>query len=219
MLASVDNPANNVEWILSEMLNQPEVLQKAVDEIDRVVGKERWVQEYDIPELNYVKACAREGYRLHPIAPFNLPHVSMQDMTIAGYFIPKGSHVLLSRYGLGRNSQVWEEPLKFDPNRHLNKEVVNLTENELRFISFSTGRRGCMGVELGTSMNVMLLARLLQGFSWSLPPNQWRLTSPSPKMTFPRLSPCMPMQSRVWLLNYTPFNYGENEVIINSKGY
>lgn len=172
MLASVDNPANNVEWILSEMLNQPEVLQKAVDEIDRVVGNERWVQEYDIPKLNYVKACAREGYRLHPIAPFNVPHVSMQDMTIAGYFIPKGSHVLLSRYGLGRNSQVWEEPLKFDPDRHLNKEVVNLTENELRFISFSTGRRGCMGVELGTSMNVMLLARLLQGFSWSLPPNQ-----------------------------------------------
>jgi phenylalanine N-monooxygenase len=143
-----------------------------------VVGKERWVQESDIPQLNYVKACAREGYRLHPVAPFNLPHVSMQDMTIAGYFIPKGSHVLLSRYGLGRNPRVWEEPLKFKPERHLKKdessakEVVNLTENELRFISFSTGRRGCMGVELGTSMNVMLLARLLQGFSWSLPPNQ-----------------------------------------------
>jgi phenylalanine N-monooxygenase len=179
MLASVDNPANNVEWVLSEMLNQPEVLQKAVDEIDRVVGKERWVQEYDIPELNYVKACAREGYRLHPVAPFNVPHVSMQDMIVAGYFIPKGSHVLLSRYGLGRNPRVWEEPLKFKPERHLIKKYeslanckeVNLTENELRFISFSTGRRGCMGVQLGTSMNVMLLARLLQGFSWSFPPN------------------------------------------------
>ncbi|KAE8076178.1 hypothetical protein FH972_014842 [Carpinus fangiana] len=179
MLASVDNPANNVECVLSEMLDQPEVLQKAVDEIDRVVGKERWVQEYDIPELNYVKACAREGYRLHPVAPFNMPHVSMQDMTVAGYFIPKGSHVLLSRYGLGRNPRVWEEPLKFKPERHLLKKdeslanhmEVNLTENELRFISFSTGRRGCMGVQLGTSMNVMLLARLLQGFSWSFPPN------------------------------------------------
>jgi phenylalanine N-monooxygenase len=180
MLASVDNPANNVEWALSEMLNQPDVLEKAVEEIDRVVGKERWVQEYDIRELNYVKACAREGYRLHPVAPFNLPHVSMQDMTVAGYFIPKGSHVLLSRYGLGRNPRVWEEPLKFKPERHLvnkngssiDREEVNLTENELRFISFSTGRRGCMGVQLGTSMNVMLLARLLQGFSWSFPPNQ-----------------------------------------------
>jgi phenylalanine N-monooxygenase len=170
ILASVDNPANNVEWVLSEMLNQPKILKKAVDEIDRVVGKKRWVQESDILELNYVKACAREGYRLHPVAPFNLPHVSMQDMTVAGYFIPKGSHVLLSRYGLGRNPRVWEDPLKFKPERHMIKKEVNLTENELCFISFSTGRRGCMGVQLGTSVNVMLLARLLQGFSWSFPP-------------------------------------------------
>jgi phenylalanine N-monooxygenase len=95
----------------------------------------------------------------------------MQDMIVAGYFIPKGSHVLLSRYGLGRNPRVWEDPLKFNPERHLIKKEVNLTENELRFISFSTGRRACMGVQLGTLVNVMLLARLLQGFSWSFPPN------------------------------------------------
>ncbi|KAE8076181.1 hypothetical protein FH972_014845 [Carpinus fangiana] len=153
--------------------------QITANEIDRVVGKERWVQESEIPKLNYVKACAREGYRLHPVAPCNLPYVSMQDMTVAGYFIPKWSHVLISRYGLGRNPRVWEEPLKFKPERHLikkdessaNCKEINLIENELRFISFSTGRRGCMGIQLGTSMNVMLLARLLQGFSWSFPPN------------------------------------------------
>ncbi|KAE8076198.1 hypothetical protein FH972_014862 [Carpinus fangiana] len=81
---TANNPANNVEWVLSKMFNQLEVLEKAVDEIDRVVGKERWVQESDIPKLNYVKACAREGNRLYLVAPFNLPHVAMQDMTVAG---------------------------------------------------------------------------------------------------------------------------------------
>ncbi|XP_041006538.1 tryptophan N-monooxygenase CYP79A68-like [Juglans microcarpa x Juglans regia] len=182
MLATVDNPSNCIEWTLAEMLNQPELLQKAVEEIDRVVGKKRWVEESDIPQLNYVKACAREGFRLHPIAPFNVPHVSMQDATVAGYFIPKGSHVILSRYGLGRNPRVWKEPLRFKPDRHLKKkedgssmaddQEVELAEHELRFISFSTGRRGCMGIALGSAMTVMLLARLLQGFSWSLPPNQ-----------------------------------------------
>ncbi|KAG6666716.1 hypothetical protein I3843_01G048200 [Carya illinoinensis] len=181
VLATVDNPSNCIEWTLAEMLNQPELLQKAVKEIDRVVGKKRWVEESDIPQLNYVKACAREGFRLHPVAPFNVPHVSMQDATVAGYFIPKGSHVILSRYGLGRNPRVWKEPLRFKPDRHLKKEdgssmaddpEVELAEHELRFISFSTGRRGCMGIALGSAMTVMLLARLLQGFSWSLPPNQ-----------------------------------------------
>ncbi|KAG6666717.1 tryptophan N-monooxygenase CYP79A68-like [Carya illinoinensis] len=181
MLATVDNPSNCIEWTLAEILNQPELLQTAVEEIDRVVGKKRWVEESDIPQLNYVKACAREGFRLHPIAPFNVPHVSMQDATVAGYFIPKGSHVILSRYGLGRNPRVWKEPLRFKPDRHLKKEdgssmandrEVELAEHELRFISFSTGRRGCIGIGLGSAMTVMLLARLLQGFSWSLPPNQ-----------------------------------------------
>ncbi|WRX11978.1 Cytochrome P450 - like 10 [Theobroma cacao] len=132
------------------------------------------VQEADIPKLNYVKACAREGFRLHPVAPFNLPHVSTADATVAGYFIPKGSHVLLSRYGLGRNPKVWDDPLKFKPERHLKdgSMCVDLTETDLRFISFSTGRRGCMAVALGTAMTVMLLARLLQGFTWRVPPNE-----------------------------------------------
>lgn len=161
--ASVDNPSNAVEWALAEMLNQPSLLQKATEEIDMVVGgKHRLVQESDIPKLNYVKACCREAYRLHPIAPFNLPHVALSDTTVAGYHIPKGSHVLLSRVGLGRNQDVWDEPERFDPERHLKDENVDLLESELRFISFSTGRRGCMGVALGSAMTVMLLARLLQ---------------------------------------------------------
>ncbi|KAI3975465.1 hypothetical protein MKX01_004195 [Papaver californicum] len=173
--ASVDNPSNAVEWALAEMINQPELLQKAVEEIDRVVGKDRLVQESDFPRLNFVKSCAREAFRLHPIAPFNLPHVAINDAVVAGYFIPKGSHVILSRTGLGRNPKVWDEPLKFKPERHLDgsgEQVVELVENDLRFISFSTGRRGCMGIPLGTSMTVMLLARLLQGFSWSAPPDE-----------------------------------------------
>lgn len=173
MVATVDNPSNACEWAFAEMLNQPEILEKATEELDRVVGKERLVQESDFAHLNYVKACAREAFRLHPVAPFNVPHVSAADTTVANYFIPKGSYVLLSRLGLGRNPKVWDEPLKFKPERHLNEmEKVVLTENNLRFISFSTGKRGCIGVTLGTSMTTMLFARLLQAFTWSLPPRQ-----------------------------------------------
>ncbi|KAK8552653.1 hypothetical protein V6N13_121037 [Hibiscus sabdariffa] len=169
MFATVDNPANAAEWAMAEMMNRPETLGKAMEEIERVVGNQRWIQESDIPRLNYVKACARESLRLHPIAPFNLPHVSNVDCVVAGYFIPKGSHVLLSRVGLGRNPKVWDEPSVFKPERHLGDEEIDLTETKLRFISFSTGRRSCMGVALGSAMIVMLLGRLIQGFSWSVP--------------------------------------------------
>ncbi|KAJ4848781.1 hypothetical protein Tsubulata_031961, partial [Turnera subulata] len=168
--ASVDNPSNAVEWAMAEMINKPELMKKAQDEIDRVVGKERLVQEYDIRQLNYVKACAREAYRLHPLSPFNLPHMSMQDTTVAGYYIPKGSHALISRYGLGRNPKVWVNPLIFDPERHMNNGDVSLLEHDLRFISFSTGRRGCIADVLGTYMTIILLARLVQCFDWTPPP-------------------------------------------------
>ncbi|CAN0902378.1 Valine N-monooxygenase 1 [Linum grandiflorum] len=167
MIATVDNPSNAVEWVMAELINQPELLAKATTEIDRVVGKDRLVQESDIGGLNYVKACARESFRLHPLSPFNLPHVAAEDTVVAGYFIPKGSYALLSRYGLGRNPKVWPDPLKFDPERHLHDPEVVLTEHELRFISFSTGRRGCAGALLGTCMTTMMFARLIQCFSWA----------------------------------------------------
>ncbi|XP_010429154.2 PREDICTED: tryptophan N-monooxygenase 2-like [Camelina sativa] len=169
VMAAPDNPSNAVEWAMAEMINKPEILHKAMEEIDRVVGKERLVQESDIPKLNYLKAIIREAFRLHPVAAFNLPHVALSDTTVAGYHIPKGSQVLLSRYGLGRNPKVWSDPLSFKPERHLNEcSEVTLTENDLRFISFSTGKRGCAAPALGTAITTMMLARLLQGFKWKL---------------------------------------------------
>ena len=75
--------------------------------------------------------------------------------------------MLLSRLGLGQNPKVWNEPHKFKPERHLKSDGsdVVLTEPDLRFISFSTGRRDCPGVMLGTTITVMLVARLLHGFT------------------------------------------------------
>ncbi|KAH7671811.1 phenylalanine N-monooxygenase protein [Dioscorea alata] len=169
ILATVDNPSNTVEWAMAEMLNQPDILRKAIEELDRVVGADRLVEESDFPNLPYLKACTREALRLHPLAPFNLPHVSTTNTTVAGFFIPKGSQVLLSRVGLGRNPKVWEDPMRFNPDRHLNEKNVELAEPDLRFISFSAGRRGCMGAPLGTMMTYMLLARVLHAFTWSLP--------------------------------------------------
>ncbi|KAK4434006.1 Phenylalanine N-monooxygenase CYP79D16 [Sesamum alatum] len=97
----------------------------------------------------------------------------MKDTTAGGYFIPRGSHVLLSRPGLGQNPRVWEDPLIYKPERHIvnkDSEVV-LVDHELCMLSFSTGRRGCLGIVLGSTMTMILLARLIRGFSWTAPSN------------------------------------------------
>ncbi|KAI3827041.1 hypothetical protein L1987_01103 [Smallanthus sonchifolius] len=174
MIATVDNLSNAVEWVMGEMMSEPSILKRAVEEFDNVVGCNRLVEESDIPQLNYIKACIKESFRLHPIAPFNVPHVSVKNTIVAGYFIPKGSHVLLSRVGLGRNPDVWKDPMRFDPDRHLGEEgkQVVLTDNELKMLSFSTGKPGCRGVLLGSTITTMLLARMIQGFTWELPYNE-----------------------------------------------
>ncbi|CDP13907.1 unnamed protein product [Coffea canephora] len=174
----VDSPTTSLEWAVAQMINKPEIQQKAVDEIDRVVGKGRLVQESDIPQLNYVKACVKESLRLHPITPFNLPHVSMSNVVVGGYFIPKGSHILLGRRGLGRNPKVWQEPLEFKPERYFNDDQsskIELMEPELRLVTFSSGKRACPGIALGTALSVIALGRILQGFAWSVPENEGKI--------------------------------------------
>ncbi|XP_022154341.1 isoleucine N-monooxygenase 2-like [Momordica charantia] len=188
-VATVDNPSNAVEWAMAELINQPKILKKAVEELDREVGRERLVEEYDIPKLKYLTACVRESFRLHPFSPFNLPHVSNSDIVVAGYLIPKGSEVLLSRSGLGRNPRIWEDPMRFDPERHLKDKTVELglSEPSLRFITFTRGRRGCIGSSLGTTITMMLFARMLQAFSWSLPPGMTMIDfSESDELSLPK---------------------------------
>ncbi|KAK9067361.1 hypothetical protein SSX86_014688 [Deinandra increscens subsp. villosa] len=173
MIATFDNTWNAIEWAIAEMINKQTILEKAMSELDALVGKDRLVQESDLIHLNYIKACVKEALRLHPMAPFTLPRVASRDTTLGGYFIPKDSQVIVSRLGLGRNPEVWDDPLTFNPNRHMNgnNEVV-LTDHNLHMLSFSAGRRGCPGVVLGSTMAVMLLARLVQGFTWEFPPNE-----------------------------------------------
>ncbi|PWA38979.1 hypothetical protein CTI12_AA576820 [Artemisia annua] len=131
-IATIDNPSNGIEWAMAEMINQPRIFDRAIQELDLVVGKDKLVQESDIPKLNYIKACVREAFRLHPVAPFNPPHVATCDTSVAGYFIPKGSHVLLSRPGLGQNPEVWDDPLTFNPDRHL-KDSLRQPNHQVGF--------------------------------------------------------------------------------------
>ncbi|KAL0367495.1 UNVERIFIED_CONTAM: Phenylalanine N-monooxygenase CYP79D16 [Sesamum radiatum] len=137
MLAAIDNLSNAVEWALAEMINQPDIFYRTCQELDQVVGKDRLVDEFDLSKLNYVKACAKEAFRLHPMVPFNVPHVSSKDTIVGGYFIPKDSEVLLSRLRLGRNPRIWEDPLVYEPERHIiNKESeFVLVDHELRMLS------------------------------------------------------------------------------------
>ena len=54
---------------MAELINHPMVLQKAQQEIDQVVGRNRLVQESDVPHLPYIQAIIKESFRIHPPIP------------------------------------------------------------------------------------------------------------------------------------------------------
>ncbi|KAI7751996.1 hypothetical protein M8C21_033170 [Ambrosia artemisiifolia] len=79
-VAGTDNSAITTEWALSELINHPNVMEKARQEIDHVVGKNRLLQESDIPNLPYLQAIIKETLRLHPPVPM-IPRKSIEHST------------------------------------------------------------------------------------------------------------------------------------------
>ena len=58
--AGSDTSAITIEWAVAELINHPSIMQKAVQEIDSVVGKNRLVEESDIENLPYLQAIIKE---------------------------------------------------------------------------------------------------------------------------------------------------------------
>ena len=40
MIEVVDNPSSAIEWIIADMIKQPELLQRVIEVLDNVVGNE-----------------------------------------------------------------------------------------------------------------------------------------------------------------------------------
>ncbi|KAL6285369.1 hypothetical protein ACE6H2_009759 [Prunus campanulata] len=165
-----ESSAVTVEWAISEMLKKPEVFKKATEELDRVIGRERWVEEKDIVNLPYVDAIAKETMRLHPVAPMLVPRLSREDCQIAGYDIPKDTRILVSVWAIGRDPQLWDNPEEFFPERFLGKDI-DVKGQDFELLPFGSGRRMCPGYSLGIKVIQASLANLLHGFTWRLPDN------------------------------------------------
>ena len=72
----------------------PTVQSRAQEEIDRQIGQHRLPTLSDRADLPYIEALLQEVLRWHPISPIPLAHVSEEDDTYEGYFIPKGAMML-----------------------------------------------------------------------------------------------------------------------------
>jgi cytochrome P450 len=82
-------------WMLVMTLN-PDVVNKAHEELDEVVGSDRLPTWEDEPNLPYIRAIIKEILRWRPVNKFGMTHATSEDDWYNGYFIPKGSVVVLN---------------------------------------------------------------------------------------------------------------------------
>jgi cytochrome P450 len=169
IVAGTDTSSNILEWGISELVRHPEAAKKLQEELDRVIGKERIVTETDIPNLPYLNAVVKETFRLHPQAPLNIPHKSIEDTTLGGFDFPANTTLLMNIYAIQRDPKWWERPEEFDPERFIKNPEINVTGNHFQLIPFGSGRRQCPGMPLGLLFVQMGLARLMHSFQFSLP--------------------------------------------------
>ncbi|KAL0326412.1 UNVERIFIED_CONTAM: Trimethyltridecatetraene synthase [Sesamum radiatum] len=162
-----DTAAVTLEWAIHEILRNPRVIEKAKEELDRVIGKNRWVEEEDTLKLPYIDAIIMESMRLHPIGTLLVPHYAMEDCKVAGYDISKGTTILINTWSIGRNPNIWDAPEEFLPERFLDKDF-DVTGGNFSLLPFGSGRRRCPGYNLGLKMVRPTLANLLHGFKWNL---------------------------------------------------
>ncbi|PIN02943.1 Cytochrome P450 CYP2 subfamily [Handroanthus impetiginosus] len=165
-----ETSAVTVEWVISNLLKKPEIFKKATEELDLVVGKNKWVDEKDIPNLPYIDAIVKETMRLHPVVPMLVPRLAREDCKVAGYDIKKGTRVLVNVWTIGRDPSLWDNPNEFCPQRFIGK-ATDVKGQDFELLPFGSGRRMCPGYSLGLKEIQSIVANLLHGFNWKLPGN------------------------------------------------
>ncbi|CAH2039210.1 unnamed protein product [Thlaspi arvense] len=165
-----DTVAVLIEWVLARIVMHPKVQSTVHDELDRVVGRSRAVDESDLPSLTYLTAMIKEVLRLHPPGPLlSWARLSITDTIVDGYHVPAGTTAMVNMWAIARDPHVWENPLEFKPERFVAKEgesEFSVFGSDLRLAPFGSGKRVCPGKNLGLATVSFWVATLLHEFDW-----------------------------------------------------
>lgn len=162
-----ETTSNTIEWGMSELVRNPEKMKKLRNEVDRVVGHARNVEDEDLNNMPYLLATVKETLRLHPVFPMLLPRNSMQETEFMGYVVPKNTQIFVNAWAIQRDPGSWIDPDSFKPERFLDSDV-DYKGQHFELLPFGSGRRTCIGMALGHRMVSLTMASLVHSFDWKI---------------------------------------------------
>jgi len=165
LIAGHETTSGLMSFTLYYLLKNPDVLAKAYEEVDRVLGKNIGAAPTiaQIGKLEYVRAILNEALRLWPTAPaFSVS--PFKDEVIGGkYKLKKGSFVTVLIPSLHRDTSVWgDKPDEFNPD-HFTAEA-EAARPSYAYKPFGNGQRACIGRQFALQEAVLVLGMLLQRF-------------------------------------------------------
>ena len=170
VIGGTDTSSNTIEFAMAHIMNEPKVMRRVLEELDCIVGKNSTVKDSHIPKLPYLLAVMKETLRLHPIAPFLIPHCPSETTIVDRYTIPKGSTLFVNVWAIQRDPSVWDNPLQFDPTSFL--DARNYKGNDFNYLPFGSGRRICAGMDMAEKTFLYCIATLMHLYEWKLPQGQ-----------------------------------------------
>ncbi|KAI3840924.1 hypothetical protein MKW92_031327 [Papaver armeniacum] len=163
-------------WTLSLLLNHPDILDKAKEEVVTYFRKKRIadntpvVDAADVPNLLYIQAIIKESMRLYPASTL-MERMTSDDCEVGGFHVPAGTRLWVNVWKMQRDPRVWNDPLVFRPERFLSndKEMVDVKGQNYELIPFGTGRRICPGASFALEVLHLVLTRLILEFEVKAP--------------------------------------------------
>ncbi|KAL7939429.1 cytochrome P450 [Trichoderma chlorosporum] len=116
--------------------------------------------------LKFLDKYIKETQRRHS-SSFQPARTAKTDLILpGGYKMAKDSLIILALHHLHTNSEHWDSPLRFDPDRWDTEEVKNRPAGS--FQPFASGARGCIGFNLALEEVKIFLPKLVYRYKFTL---------------------------------------------------
>ncbi|KAI8775217.1 poly [ADP-ribose] polymerase 3 [Biomphalaria glabrata] len=165
-----DTTASAISWALYSIAEHEDVQRRIKEELEELMATKDSsdILWDDLPRLPYLTMVIKEAMRLHSPVPFIQRELTV-DTEIDGRIAPAGTMVSIVLYNCHHNPTVWEDSLRFDPDRFLPENSKD--RNSYAFVPFSAGPRNCIGQNFAMDEIKIVLARILSKFNIRLDPN------------------------------------------------
>ena len=149
-------------------MRNPATMKKAQEEVRSVAKNKGFVDEDDLETLQYLKAVLKETFRLQPPVPL-IPRSTAEECVVDGYKIEAKTLAYVNTLAIGRDSEVWDKPDEFIPERFMGTDCVDFQGQHFELLPFGSGRRICPGISMAMRTLELALANLLYKFDWKMP--------------------------------------------------